>query len=118
MFNKLLKIGMVPVLMALLSPFAAAEELCAEVRIEILQELTMERQGFEALMRINNSLDSFELRDVSVSVNFADADGNTVTAAPDTSASEAAFSIRLDASNYVRGLASRPSGRDAYGVIA
>ena len=94
MFNKLLKIGMVPVLMALLSPFAAAEELCAEVRIEILQELTMERQGFEALMRINNSLDSFELRDVSVSVNFEDADGNTVTATSDTSASDAAFFIR------------------------
>lgn len=118
MFNKLLKIGMAPILVALLSPFAAAEELCAEVRIEILQELTMERQGFEALMRINNSLDSFELRDVSVSVNFEDADGNTVTATSDTSASDAAFFIRLDASNNVSGLESGANGRVDYGVIA
>lgn len=118
MFNKLLRIGMLPMLVVLLSPFAAAEELCAEVRIEILQELTMERQGFEALMRINNSLDSFELRDVSVSVNFEDADGNAVTATSDTSASDAAFFIRLDASQNVSGLEAGANGQVGYGVIA
>lgn len=32
----------------------AEDALCAEVKIEILQELTMERQGFEALMQITN----------------------------------------------------------------
>lgn len=37
----------------------AEEALCAEVKIEILQELTMERQVFEALMRISNSLIRF-----------------------------------------------------------
>lgn len=37
----------------------AEDALCAEVKIEILQELTMERQGFEALMKITNSLELF-----------------------------------------------------------
>tara|TARA_R110001583_G_scaffold99407_1_gene244749 strand:+ start:488 stop:625 length:138 start_codon:yes stop_codon:yes gene_type:complete len=27
---------------------SAAEQLCADVKIEILQQLTLERQGFEA----------------------------------------------------------------------
>ena len=35
-------------------PSRVEEEFCAEVKIEILQELTMERQGFEALMQITN----------------------------------------------------------------
>jgi hypothetical protein len=48
----------------------AQEELCAEVKFEIKQELTFERQGFEALMRIENSLDSFSIEDIEVTVQF------------------------------------------------
>jgi len=118
MFKKLLKIGMMPLLWVVLAPLAFAEELCAEVRIEILQELTMERQGFEALMRINNSLDSFEIRDVSVTVSFEDDNGNPVVATSDTSASDAAFFIRLDASQNMSGLETGANGRVDHGVIA
>jgi hypothetical protein len=63
---------------------AQEESLCAEVRIEILQELTLERQGFEAIMRITNSLDTFAIEDIAITVNFADDEGNQVTAASDS----------------------------------
>ena len=53
-------------------PAAAGDSLCAEVKIEIAQELTLERQAFEAHMRINNGLTHLTLEDVSVTVNFAD----------------------------------------------
>ena len=53
-------------------PAAAGDSLCAEVNIEIAQELTLERQAFEAHTRINNGLPHLTLEDVSVTVNFAD----------------------------------------------
>lgn len=89
----------------------AEEALCAEVKIEILQELTMERQGFEALMRITNSLDTFSLENISVKVFFKDADGNPIVATSSTSASNAAFFIRKDDSQDVSGL---QEGADGY----
>jgi len=98
-------------------PALAADELCAEVKIEILQELTLERQAFEASMRITNSLDSFALEDISVSVDFRDASGSTITATSDSSASDAAFFIRLDDTQGVSGLASGADGAVAHGVI-
>jgi len=81
-----------------LFPFStlANDSLCAEVKIEIMQEMTLERQGFEAMMRITNSLDSFTLEDVTVSVNFSDENGNRVIATSNTAASDAAFFIRID----------------------
>lgn len=94
------------------------EELCAEVRIEILQELTLERQGFEAIMRITNSLDTFPLEDIRVTVNFADQDGLPVTATSDTASSDAAFFIRLDDSRNVAGLSSAADGVVNNGSIA
>ncbi len=61
-----------------LSP--AADSLCAEVKIEIKQELTLERQAFDAHMRINNGLSNITLDHVQIVVNFADEDGNPVIA--------------------------------------
>ncbi len=96
----------------------AEEALCAEVKIEILQEMTLERQGFEAVMRITNSLDIFPLEDVSVTINFADADGNAVTATSDTNASDAEFFIRLDSSYRVTELQEGENGAVLDGRIA
>lgn len=96
----------------------AEEALCATVKIEIQQELTMERQGFEASMRITNSLDTFSLENVSVKVLFTDANGNPVVATSNTSASNAAFYIRVD---ETRDLSGYTEGADGYvqgGVIA
>ena len=49
------------VLAAGLPLLAHAESLCAVVKIEIKQELTFERQGFEGVMRIQNNLDGVDL---------------------------------------------------------
>lgn len=71
-------------LAALAAPvWASAQDfLCAEVKIEIRQELTLERQAFEARMRIINGL-NLPLNDIEVTVQFFDADGNTVLASSD-----------------------------------
>jgi len=93
------------------------EELCAEVKIEILQELTLERQGFEAVMRITNGLDTFALEDVKVDVHFTDDDGVSVVATSDSSASDAAFFIRQDDSHQVTGLQTGVNGQVVDGSI-
>ncbi len=94
------------------------EELCAEVKIEILQELTLERQGFEAVMRITNGLDTFALEDVKVDVHFTDEDGLDVVATSDSGASDAAFFIRQDDSHQVTGLQTGADGQVLDGSIA
>jgi hypothetical protein len=73
-----------------------AEELvCARVKIEIRQELTLERQGFDAHMRIVNGLSHVTLENVAVEVLFTDADGKPVKAASDPNDTSALFFIRL-----------------------
>ncbi len=96
----------------------AEEALCAEVKIEIQQELTLERQGFEAIMRITNSLDTFALEDINVTVNFADDDGNTVTATSNTSASNAEFFISVDDSHNISSVQTGADGQVTNGAIA
>ena len=58
---------------------AAADSLCASVKIEIWQELTLERQAFEANMKISNGLTGISLTDVAVVLSFEDADRRPVT---------------------------------------
>ncbi|MCB0311177.1 MAG: hypothetical protein KDD42_08075, partial [Bdellovibrionales bacterium] len=73
-----------------------AEGLCATVKIEIPQELTLERQAFDARMRINNALESQTVDNVSIAVTFADEHGNSILATSDPNATNAAFFIRID----------------------
>ena len=77
-------------------PLQAEESVCAEVKIEIKQELTLERQAFDAHMRINNGLDNISLDNVQVDVKFSDSQGNPVLATSDTNDSSASFFIRID----------------------
>lgn len=70
--------------------------ICATVKIEIQQELTLERQGFDAHMRINNTLSNIPIENVAVTVNFSDEAGNTVLASSDPNDTNAAFYIRVD----------------------
>jgi hypothetical protein len=70
--------------------------VCARVKIEIEQELTLERQAFDAHMRINNGLSNISLEDVDIDVSFSDASGNTVRATTDPDDATALFFIRLD----------------------
>ncbi len=49
------------VLLLIITPFLAAhaeEAYCATVKIEIARELSLERQAFDAVMKINNGLDT------------------------------------------------------------
>ncbi|MCP4576670.1 MAG: calcium-binding protein, partial [Deltaproteobacteria bacterium] len=74
----------------------AAESLCALVKIEIRQELTLERQGFDAHMTINNGLSHISLEDVEVAVSFTDEDGEPVFASSNPDNTSALFFIRED----------------------
>jgi hypothetical protein len=78
------------------SSSAAVDSICAQVKIEILQEMTLERQGFDAHMRINNGLTNIALTDVAVDVKFTDKDGNPVLASSDPYNTSALFFIRVD----------------------
>ncbi|MGD9158479.1 MAG: chitobiase/beta-hexosaminidase C-terminal domain-containing protein, partial [Desulfobacteraceae bacterium] len=78
------------------SALYAADSVCAEVKIEISQELTLERQAFDAHMRINNGLSHITIEDVNIDVSFADESGNIVRASYDPDDTEALFFIRLD----------------------
>jgi hypothetical protein len=62
---------------------AATDSVCAEVKIEIKQELSLERQGFDAHMRINNGGTGVALDNVAITVNFTDAAGAAVVASSD-----------------------------------
>jgi hypothetical protein len=73
----------------------AQDTVCAVVKIEIKQELTLERQAFDAEMKINNALDNLPLESVKVVVNFEDEAGNPVLASSDPNNTSAKFFIRV-----------------------
>jgi hypothetical protein len=79
----------------------AADSVCAQVKIEIKQELTLERQAFDAHMRIKNGLSHITLDDIDVDVIFTDEDGSPVLASSDPDNTEALFFIRLDSMENV-----------------
>ncbi|MCP4986703.1 MAG: hypothetical protein GY928_11800 [Colwellia sp.] len=80
---------------------ATQETICAVVKIEILQELTLERQGFEAIMKINNALEDRALTNIGVEVNFTDANGDLVVASSDPNHPDAQFFIRVSQLNNI-----------------
>jgi len=80
---------------------AAVDSVCAQVKIEIRQELTLERQAFDARMRIHNGLSRVPLENIDVTVAFKDADGQAVIASSDPDHDAAMFFIRLDAMENV-----------------
>ncbi len=74
----------------------ADETVCARVKIQIEQELTLERQAFDAHMKITNGLTHVALEDVEIQVSFADEEGTNVLASSDSSNTDALFFIRID----------------------
>jgi hypothetical protein len=77
------------------SPVAAQETVCARVKIEIQQELTLERQAFDAEMKIHNTTDSGVIEDVSVDVTVTDENGTPVAITDNPNDLSAKFFIRL-----------------------
>ena len=78
----------------LCEPAAAQETVCARVKIEIKQELTLERQAFDAEMRITNSLPATPLTEVSIDVKVTDELGTPVAVTTDPNDLNAKFFLR------------------------
>jgi hypothetical protein len=95
-FSTALSLALSSWLTALPAHAQSAESVCAQVKIEIKQELTLERQAFDAHMRINNGLDTVALENIAVNVTFEDESGAAVLATSDSNNTEASFFIRLD----------------------
>ena len=83
--------GAMAALCLLALPAHAQETVCARVKIEIKQELTLERQAFDAEMKINNTTDAGVIENVGVEVKVTEEDGTPVdiTSAIDSDASSA-----------------------------
>ncbi len=76
------KIGLMGLTVLLWASASAAQEsFCATVEIEIQQELTLERQAFDARMKINNGLDGINLTDVQVEIFITDESGSNIIVA-------------------------------------
>ncbi len=84
-------------------PVAAQQGICAEVKIEIEQRLSLERQGFIATMRIGNGAEALSLTGLGVNVTFKDRDGLPVLASSDPNNTSAKFFIRIDSETDITG---------------
>lgn len=78
-----------------ISPAHAQDTVCARVKLEIKQDLTLERQGFDAEMRINNTTDSGIIENVSVVVRVTDENGTPVPVTDNPNDLSARFFVRL-----------------------
>lgn len=77
------------------SPAWAQETVCARVKIEIKQELTLERQAFDAEMKINNTTDTGVIENVAIEVKITDEAGTPVLATDNPNDLSAKFFVRL-----------------------
>lgn len=94
---------------------AAAAGLCAEVKISLSQSMTLERQGFDAMMKIKNGITMFPLEDVNIRLTFKDTKDAAVSATSDASNTNAFFFYRLDTMD---GIASVTDGTVGAGQTA
>ncbi len=84
------------------SPALAVDDsVCARVKLEIRQDLTLERQAFDAHMRISNGFSHITLENMNVEVRFSDEEGNGVLASSDPDNTAALFFIRLDSLEHI-----------------
>ncbi len=78
-----------------------AAGLCAEVKISLSQSMTLERQGFDAMMKIKNGITMFPLNDVNIRLTFKDTEGEAVSATSDPANTNAFFFYRLDTTDGI-----------------
>ncbi|TNF35837.1 MAG: hypothetical protein EP329_05825, partial [Deltaproteobacteria bacterium] len=92
-----------PALLAVLAalPAPARAQVCAQVKIEIVQELTLERQAFDARLKINNGLEGLSIDKIAVDIRFEDAAGNPVVATTDPNDTAALFFVTLDSLDQI-----------------
>lgn len=77
------------------APAQAQETICARVKIEIKQELTLERQAFDAEMKIHNTTDAGVIENVSVVVKVTDELGTPVPVSDNPNDTAARFFVRV-----------------------
>ncbi len=86
----------------LAAPLARPQEtVCARVKIEIKQELTLERQAFDAEMRISNTTDGSAIDNVGVVVKVTDESGTPVQVSDDPNNTSAKFFLRLSSKENI-----------------
>jgi len=73
----------------------AQETTCARVQIQILQELTLERQAFDATMKINNTTDAGVIENVSAVVKVSDELGTPVPISSNPNDLSAKFFVKV-----------------------
>jgi len=73
----------------------AQETICARVKIEIKQQMTLERQAFDAEMKIVNTLDNVTLSEVGVVLKVTDEAGAPVAVTNDPNNLSAKFYVRV-----------------------
>ncbi|WP_338847489.1 hypothetical protein V8J88_02125 [Massilia sp. W12] len=78
-----------------LNPAKAQETVCAKVKIEIKQQLTLERQGFDAEMKINNTTDSSAIENVGIQVRVMDEAGQLIPVTDNPNDLSAKFYVRV-----------------------
>ncbi len=93
----------------------AAAGLCAEVQLVIPQTMTLERQGFDAMMRIKNGITMYPLTNINIRLTFTDVEGDPVNATSDSSNTNAYFFHRVDTMD---GIASITEGTVGAGQTA
>ncbi len=76
---------------------AHAQSLCAEVQMQIQQELTLERQAFDARLKISNAGtgDQLAISNVNVQIRFYDSTGGVVQATTNPNNTNALFYYRV-----------------------
>ncbi len=74
--------------------FADDASICAHVKMEIDQQMTMEREAFDAHLQITDGLTNISLTNVNVSITITDANGNPVRGTTDPAVSGLAGSAR------------------------
>jgi len=90
-----LHLGLLPWLAAM-----GQDTQCARVVMEIKQEVTLERQAFDAHMRIHNG-SLGRLEQVDIDLIFKDEAGNLEVGTSDANNKQAAFFVRLDSADGV-----------------
>ena len=89
------------------APLMAQETVCAQVKIEIKQELTLERQAFDAQMKINNTTDTGLIENVSIVVKVTDEAGNPVPITDNPNDLSAKFFLRVSNQEAITNIAGQ-----------
>jgi hypothetical protein len=88
---------------------AHAQAVCAEVKIEIPQAASLERQAFIAKLGIDNAIE-LPIDQLNVSLEFKDDQGNAVLASSDPNNLTAKFFVRLTDTPGITGTLSGTGG--------